>query len=74
MSTNGFEKLGVLYRTPCVNTPELLTELNAYAHDGHCLVMGDFNTPNIDWESNTCNTTDHFSNELHETLMALCLV
>ena len=49
--------VGVCYKCPLVSEQELKEMFNAIKHaaESRCLILGDFNYPNIDWDSWECN-------------------
>ena len=49
--------VGVCYKCPLVSEQELKEMFKAIKHaaESRCLILGDFNYPNIDWDSWECN-------------------
>ena len=49
--------VGVCYKCLLVSEQELKEMFNAIKHaaESRCLILGDFNYPNIDWDSWECN-------------------
>ncbi|VDP86634.1 unnamed protein product [Echinostoma caproni] len=51
---NGYTTIGVCYRPPATAPVAILDDMRRWAGDGHCLILGDFNVPLIDWDENRC--------------------
>lgn len=61
----GYDTMGVIYRAPGSQSPELMGELKRYACGGHCLVLEDFNALHVDWRQQRERTGfDIFSYQL----------
>ncbi|VDP89743.1 unnamed protein product [Echinostoma caproni] len=43
---------GVCYRPPVTAPVAILDDMRRWTGDGHCLILGDFNVPLIDWNEN----------------------
>ena len=77
LSLHGTDKLliGCIYRSPSgdglrnmESFRHLLTQVTAKCYS-HCLICGDFNTPQIDWSSAFCTASDsHYAHKLLEII------
>ena len=72
-SPSGYDAVGVVYRSPGSHPSLLLDDLEQFSTTPHCLILGDFNSPLIDWTTNTCTGADQFTRELFSTLIELFL-
>ena len=74
LSPRGCDIVGVVYRPPGAEPSALVADLKQFAKGGLCLVLGDFNVPLIDWDTNTCKPgADPFTREIHFALCELYL-
>ena len=48
--TGGYAEIAVIYRSPSSNSELVLKEISRVARNVDCIITGDFNAPNIDWE------------------------
>ena len=71
--SNRCDTVGVVYRSPGSRPSLLLEELQRFSKGTHCLILGDFNCPAIDWVNNTCVAADLFTQELLSTVTDLYL-
>lgn len=68
--SNGFVMIGLIYRLSEVAPPSFVDFMFFWTVDVHCLVLGDFNAPYVDWRSGLfAPAEDRFSWEL---LDAVC--
>ena len=56
--------IGVLYRSPGARPPLMLEDLNKFMNGDHFLLLGDFNMPNVDWETCSMSSKDSFTEEV----------
>ena len=73
-SHRGYETVGVLYRSPGAAPSIMIEDLNRFAGGGHCLILGDFNVPMIDWDNDVCKPgADQFTKDIFSTVCELYL-
>lgn len=74
LTPSGFTSIGVLYRTPGSYPSGLLDEVRRWMGVRHCLLLGDFNAPHIDWLHGHCAASaDLFSRDLFSLVECLGL-
>ena len=74
-NTNKTISLCVVYRSPASNASLLLQFIMQHLRGKHCLLVGDFNAPEIDWENVSCKLPkDSFDATLLETVLDCNLV
>ena len=67
--------IGVVYRSPGTSAKSLLHHLRFNLKGRSCLLLGDFNSPGIDWETIVCNQpTDSFESQFLESLLSCGLI
>ena len=73
-SSRGYDTVGVLYRSPGTPPTQMLDDLNRFAGGGHCLILGDFNVPMIDWVNEACKPgADQFTKDIYFAVCELYL-
>ncbi|VDP93005.1 unnamed protein product [Echinostoma caproni] len=61
--------VGPVYRAPSDNVQNILHSIRRWTTGGRCLLLGDFNAPNIDWKAAVCGYREGtFERQLHELL------
>ena len=73
LSPSGYDTVGVVYRTPGSQPYQLLADIRRFSNGIHCLLLGDFNTPGIDWSSDSTSYLDPFSRDFLSTVADLHL-
>ena len=73
LSHNGFDTIGVIYRSPGSQPSQMLSDIRTFSKGNHCLILGDFNAPSIDWSRNVCSINEPFTSELLSTTIDLYL-
>ena len=74
LTKSGHDVLGIIYRTPGTSGDHLLNELEFTQRYGRCLLLGDMNTPHIDWLNWTCQPgAEHLSRRLLDKCLELGL-
>ena len=65
LTSRGYDVVGVVYRSPGSDGVHFFQDLDEICKTKHCLILGDFNAPKIDWADGSYNQgADHFSKQL----------
>ena len=65
LTSRGYDVVGVVYRSPGSEGVHFFQDLDEICKFNHCLILGDFNAPKIDWADGRYNQgADYFSKEL----------